>query len=88
MPLQVFEAGDGAVNNFNNEVSNPLKFSVELSDINKLDEHDQVLECADRTYAYNRRFTSMLAHKKYVETTYDIVDGVNEKNKTQGNQAH
>lgn len=86
MPLQVFEAGDGAVNNFNNEVSNPLKFSVELSDINKLDEHDQVLECADRTYAYNRRFTSMLAHKKYVETTYDIVDAVNEKNKTQGRQ--
>lgn len=84
MPLNVFEAGDKSVKTFNKNVSTPIRFSIALSDINKLDDHEQILECADRTYAYNPRFTSMLAHKKYVETTIDIVKAINEDNKTQG----
>ena len=84
MPLNIFEAGRNKINTFNNEYGAPQKFSVALSKMNKMDWADQLMESADRTYEYNPRYTSMLAQKKFVLTTYKIAKAINENSKIEG----
>ncbi len=84
MPLNIFEAGRNEINTFNEAYGKPEKFSVALSKMNKMDWDDQLMESADRTYTYNPRYTSMLAQKKFVLTTYKIAKAINERSKSEG----
>lgn len=84
MPLNIFEAGRNKINSFTQVYGKNEKFSVALSNMNKLDWDDQLLESADRTYAYNPRYTNMLAQKKFVLTTYKIAKAINENSKIEG----
>ncbi len=84
MPLKVFETGEGSIIAFNEMQSEPQQFSVALSEVNKLDWDEQVMESANRTYDFNTRYTTMLARKKYVDAIYKISDAIAQPNKAKG----
>lgn len=84
MPLKIFEAGKSNIIAFNDTYAQPQQFSVKLSDIYNLSWDEQVLECAERTYNFNPRYSSMLARKKFVESTYNVVAAVNKESKIEG----
>lgn len=63
MPLSIFEKSEEDIRYFNEKYSEISKFKIELSVINALDKDQQILECADRTFEYNPRYTEMKAKK-------------------------
>lgn len=63
MPLAVFEKSEEDIRNFNERFSNPQQDYAKLTEVNNLNDDDAILECADRTYAFNPRFTAMKASK-------------------------
>jgi len=63
MPLSIFEKSEEDIRYFNEKYSEISKFKIELSVINALDKDEQILECADRTFEYNPRYTEMKAKK-------------------------
>jgi len=84
MPLSIFEEGEEKIEAFNASYGAPKQFSVELSKVNDMDWDDQVLESAERTFAFNPRYTTMLARKKYVESIYGIGRALDINNKSKG----
>jgi hypothetical protein len=63
MPLSVFEKTDEDIRHFNEVFSTPKQDYVKLSELNLLSENEAILESADRTYAFNPRYTIMKARK-------------------------
>lgn len=63
MPLSIFEKTENDIRNFNEKYSEISKFKTILSEVNRMDDNQQILECADRTFEYNPRFTEMKAKK-------------------------
>ena len=84
LPLKVFESGKKSIVAFNKNYAQPKQFSVKLSDIQQLKWDERVLESAERTYAFNPRYTSMLARKKYVVATRQAVKAINKSDKSAG----
>lgn len=63
MPLNVFELGEADIKEFNENVISSRQLNPHLSEINLLSEQAALLECADRTYQFNPRYTVMKAAK-------------------------
>lgn len=63
MPISIFEKTEADISAFNEQYSHPKQFAITLSELYNLSENEYILECADRTYAYNPRFTEMKASK-------------------------
>lgn len=63
MPIAVFEKSEQEIREFNEKYSNPKQFSITLSELYNLTDNQYTIECADRTYEYNPRFTEMKASK-------------------------
>jgi hypothetical protein len=63
MPLHVFEKIEEDIQQFNEQFSELKKFSLQLSEVNKWSEDQQIINCADRTFAFNPRYTEMKAKK-------------------------
>lgn len=63
MPIQIFEAGDSAITQFNEQYSKPQQNNPQLDRIATFDERQKIFEMADRAYAYNERYPSILAQK-------------------------
>lgn len=63
MPLSIFEKTEDDIRFFNEKYSEISKYKTELSIVNALDKDEQIIECADRTFEYNPRYTEMKAKK-------------------------
>jgi hypothetical protein len=63
MPLAIFEKTEEDIRYFNEKYSEISKYKTELSIVNALDKDEQIIECADRTFEYNPRYTEMKAKK-------------------------
>ena len=63
MPLVIFEKTEEDIRYFNENYSEISKYKTELSIVNALDKDEQIIECADRTFEYNPRYTEMKAKK-------------------------
>lgn len=59
MPLSVFERSEEDIRQFNERYSQLRQSYGLLSEVNRMDEDQAILETADRTYAFNPRFTGM-----------------------------
>ena len=64
MPIAVFEAGDSAVQVFNETYSTPVQNDPKLLTISRYSEQGRIIESADRVYAYNSRYVGILAVKQ------------------------
>ena len=72
MPLEVFEAGDSAVNNFNKLYHTAgKKYDSALLRIAALPPDSVELDAAERAYAFNNRFAVALAIKETARVTDD-----------------
>jgi len=67
MPLSVFEQTDEAILDFNTKYSEPRLSYGKLSEVNRLSDNEAILECADRTYAFNPRYTGMKTSRHIAE---------------------
>jgi len=63
MPISVFEEGEDAIKFFNERFSSPKQDYVKLTEVNNMTSTEEILESADRTYAFNPRYTRMKASK-------------------------
>lgn len=63
IPLMVFEKNEADIKEFNEKYSKPKQFAITLSEVYNLTEDQYVLECAERTYEYNPRYTEMKARR-------------------------
>ena len=63
MSLSVFEEGEEAVKVFNERFSAPQQDYVKLSEVNNMTIEDEIVESADRIYAFNPRNTLMKSNK-------------------------
>ena len=82
MPIALFEKNEADIIFFNEHYSQPKQYAITLSEIYNLSENDYILECADRTYAYNPRYTEMKANKHIAlgnEKIKAVNKSVNEK---------
>lgn len=65
MPLSIFEAGDSAVNAFN-QISNLQQSSAELDKIATFSTVQKHFHLADRAYTYNQRYHVIIAYKNNI----------------------
>jgi hypothetical protein len=79
MPLQVFETGDSAVMRFNEQYSHLQQSSPVLDRIAGLGAKERDIEAADRAYAFNNRFSAILAIRNSI-----LVDSMLTRLETEG----
>jgi len=72
MPLQLFEAGDSAIGQFN-ALCKPMQSDPDLERIAGLDEKQKLFEYADRAYKYNPRFPVVLALKQTYRAEAQVI---------------
>jgi hypothetical protein len=65
MPIALFEGSEEGIRYFNEHYSRPAQNQSRLYDLNQLNENEAILEAADRTYAFNPRYTSLKAEKHF-----------------------
>ena len=65
MPIAIFEGSIDGIRYFNEHNSKPAQNQSKLYDLNQLNENEAILEAADRTYAFNPRYTSLKAQKHF-----------------------
>lgn len=63
LPLSIFEKTEEDIRTFNEKYSANKPFSIKLSEVYNLTDDEYIIECADRTYRYNPRYTEMKANK-------------------------
>lgn len=69
MPMNVFEAGDSAIEAFNKENPERVNRSPELEYIARLNPGQMLVEYADRAYKFNTRYDAVLAYKEHVKAS-------------------
>lgn len=72
MPISVFEKSEDDIRHFNDVFSSPKQDYVKLSELNLLTENEAILESADRTYAFNPRYTYMKARKHHALSVKEL----------------
>lgn len=84
MPLAVFEEGEEAIKDFNEHHSFLKQSLPKLSEVNNLNKDDAVLEAADRTYAFNPRYTGMKTDKHLALANNEVKKIAKAKNQLEG----
>ncbi len=76
LPLYIFEKNEQDIINFNKKFAKTKQTNPALYDISRLTESKMILECADRTFAYNPRYTAMKA-EKHMALAQELLKKVN-----------
>ncbi len=83
MPISIFEKSESDIREFNEKYSRPKQYAITLSEVYNLSDNEYTLECADRTYAYNPRYTAMKASKHIAQANEKIKKVNKAKDKTE-----
>jgi hypothetical protein len=84
MPIQVFEAGEQSIITFNEKFSKPSQFSIKLNQLSKLDAKSKIIESADRTYDFNKRYKIKKSEKHFAMGTQKLDECYNTYDKSTG----
>ncbi len=76
LPLSIFEQSEQEIKNFNQKFARTKQTNPVLYEISKMTSSKMILECADRTFAYNPRYTAMKA-EKHLALAQELLKKVN-----------